>query len=611
MSLLSALDKEIGIFKVSGDATFTSLISETDSFVAELKSFEAELEQQLHNEEHETISESTVKVRPLEKLTNEWYKNSISSIKTYNTSINKFSKNILNNPKFLIDLDDAYTYPLNLNNFEIPVKGEINSMATITTATSNYHELNKAVVLHLLKTCQSEIVEDLIAKIPANNDDAAFIDQRTLASFQELKRIVDDILINHKLKDAIDWLASKASLTDSNEYSKNLELEFKFHILQYALILNGNGTSSNSFDQYKFESAFEAYMYTLEHFSKFYSKYTNEFDKMILLLCFVNPNASAGSKEEPQLEDLFNMMKGSIGVGSNERRGTGRLSPPLPSSASSGLKTNRSDQISSFVEEILVSFQTIHKNQPLFTFLAYEFISEYCKEMKLSNNSSLFQSILAGFYNLPNFYKYSKIQQKLGRATLGSGAGVAGAAQQQLQSEIKYEDDDDEDPSTKRKPLPHMFNGIGVAPYSYELPFQLPDSNSELFNFHPIFICPVSKEQLIPITISEEMIADRKRKRIDRKSLSPNLSDSVSVANLDYISKNSDADSMYDNRIVDSQITLSSRASQVVVLKFCQHLALRDSVLQLSKKGTEIFKCHYCYKKHKLTDVSDAFFIDI
>lgn len=93
--------------------------------------------------------------------------------------------------------------------------------------------------------------------------------------------------------------------------------------------------------------------------------------------------------------------------------------------------------------------------------------------MKLLNNSSLFQCMLAGFYNLPNFYKYSKIQQKLGRATLGSGAGVAGAAQQQVQSEIKYEADGDLDPSSKRKTSANGFNGVGVAPYSYELPFQL------------------------------------------------------------------------------------------------------------------------------------------
>ena len=66
-----------------------------------------------------------------------------------------------------------------------------------------------------------------------------------------------------------------------------------------------------------------------------------------------------------------------------------------------------------FVYELLANFENIHESSSLFTNLANEFIAEYCKDLKLSNDSSLFQSVLAGHIYLPSFYKYNQIQLKL------------------------------------------------------------------------------------------------------------------------------------------------------------------------------------------------------
>ena len=185
--------------------------------------------------------------------------------------------------------------------------------------------------------------------------------------------------------------------------------------------------------------------------------------------------------------------------------------------------------------------------------------------MKLSNDSSLFQSILAGHLYLPSFYKYNQIQLKLKKLKTISNEKVHEEHTGQSSSN-----------NSGSSHAEHQMANL-VAPYQFELPFQLPDSNRFLFKYHPIFICPVSREQSIPITETLVQTTIREDNIIKKRK---------------YVVEN-------------------PSKTQVVILNYCQHLALRDSIWQLSKKGMEVFKCHYCYKKHKYSDISDAYFIDL
>ncbi|KAK6456209.1 CTLH/CRA C-terminal to lish motif domain-containing protein [Scheffersomyces xylosifermentans] len=587
--MLDTLSTEIGSFAQSGHDHLQELLSESDSFLNDLKSMESMLVDQLKQEEAEsnnhdtqnadngTTEISTKKALPpnpaevLEKSANSWYKSSIDSLKSYNTSVNKFSKNILNNSKFNADLDDAYTYPLNLNNFPVntansedeDMNAGYNSKNGVVTdlkaiKLENRAELIKAIILHLLKIGQCDIVKEIVKELSPSS--GVIIDESLLTKFERLNRIVEDIVVRHDLTKSLQWFQDKfnekfatpSRIQLSNPVPSNFnDIEFKFHMLQFTLLLNGENSS------FTLDDALAAYMYSKDNFSKFFKDYLNEISPLMTLLLFKKKNRPTHDNDDDftrkHMESMLSSFIEKIRLSFNVERDR---------------KKNNGNEMR-FVSELLSNFEDIHSDQSLFVNISNEFISEYCKDLRLSNDSSLFQSVLAGYINLPSFYKYNQIQVKMNKlvaattdATTKSGDEESGGSSSDL--------------STGEVTIVNH-----EATYSYDLPFQLPDSNRFLFNYHPIFICPISKEQLVPITDSADNSRDDepKSKRKKSSTLDPG--------------------------------NHSLQGNPVVVLNFCQHLALRESAWQLSKKGTEIFKCHYCYKKHKFTDVTDAYFIDL
>lgn len=571
-ALLDTLSTEVTNLDQSGTDSLNDLLQDSNEFLAELRLIELDLIEEVNSQQNEHTNHKPVdSVDKLLKLSDKWYKSSISRLKSYNSANNKFSKNILNNPKFSIELDDAYTYPLLLNNYpHNNQKDDHESHASTISKESNMgtskdpysilskssqlekiknenrEELIKAIVLHLLKTGQCEIVPEVLKELPANT--SSVIDQDLFKKFEILNQIVDNIITRHDLSMALQWFQKKYNErvainaknstlppnTSADTFgSINLswdqndsfyDIEFKFHMLQFTILLNGENSS------FTLDNALKAYLYSKDNFSKFFKDYINEISPLMTLLLFRT------DKDTETLDDfskkhmvttvksfITKMKQGFYMENERNQRGMGHGGE------------------AKFVYELLANFENIHDSGNLFTNLANEFIAEYCKDLKLSNDSSLFQSVLAGHIYLPSFYKYNQIQLKLKKLKLVSGSKLSEDSSGVSNSTNSISDNQVEN---------------FVATYHFELPFQLPDSNRFLFKYHPIFICPVSREQLIPITEN-------------------------------------------------------GYTTQAVVLNYCQHLVLRDSIWHLSKKGIDIFKCHYCYKKHKYSDVTDAYFIDL
>ena len=71
----------------------------------------------------------------------------------------------------------------------------------------NREELIKAIVLHLLKTGQCDIVPEVLKELPANTSNV--IDQDLFKKFEVLNQIVDNIITRHDLSLALQWFQEK------------------------------------------------------------------------------------------------------------------------------------------------------------------------------------------------------------------------------------------------------------------------------------------------------------------------------------------------------------------------------------------------------------------
>lgn len=471
MSLLESLTLELNAFDKSS-TNLESLIHELEDLLSELRQMEAALEQEV------ATNIPSPKKPDLTAAASKWYKSSISGLKSYNTAINKFNKNIINNPRFNVNIDDAYLYPLTLANYPLLPP------AIATPEYQNKLELTKAITLHLLKNGHCEVISDLLEELTPGGPDNQ-IDQGALVEFSLLKQIIDAVIKDHDLSYALAWFKGHQSTTDSTQ-----RVEFKFHVLQYVLLLNNSKQSAIT-------NATLAYTYSKQHFTPFSKRYFNEIAMLTTLLTFDHLDTQS---------TFFTYLQKS-----HAHRLTLLLLPEAL-----------------FVVNLLGYFHEIHLHEDVFTNLAHGFMLEFCKKVGLSEDSSLFQGVLAGFIYMPAFYKYNQIQLKLGKTEAVDGKYIKGEEK--------------------------------VASNNNELPFQLADIPRFLWRYHPIFICPISRDQLVAVT---------------------------------------------------SEDGQAGQANPVVVFDHCQHVALRESVFQLLKKGADSFKCHYCYKKHKMSEVKDAYFIDL
>ena len=537
--LLATLEKEIELLAGSGATNLSKLAACTDSLLLTFRDVESELEAEVRLEQDEkqarkqsssetqttngnnetsgTLLEASRDVSPirsprkgllqthdpferLQQETGHWYNASIGSLKRYNGQILKFLKNMINNSKFWVDLDEAYSFPLDLNSAPTREVTEEVAAAGLYNAAQlrkihNRQYLMKSIAMHFLKSGYENCLEDILNDSGlAGKAQMEFVDE-----FNELGWILEDIKVRHDLTLALGWLERKQAFLDCPE------LLFRLHTLQFILILKGDArVMLNTETGVQSDGPFPALLYSKMYISRYYEQYADQIEPLMTLLLF-KPH---GDDENSNILKEFIYKVFVQGI----KEDASRVSQKK------------------FIAEILRCFPDVNSNQGLFETMANRLASEFCADMGLSNDLSLFEALLSGFVNLPTFYKYNRLQLKLGGK--------------------KTEE---------------------TNPDDMDLPFQLPDKNRFLFNYHPIFICPVSKEQLMPLTTEEEA---PKRNLLTFRAPS------------------------------------TTEKNPVVVFNLCRHLALKESVRSLLR-GTDRFKCHYCYKKHKILEVKDAYFIDL
>lgn len=518
VSLLENLSQESQLLLAAGTLGLSQLMEESDSLLNDLEMMEASLLEEVESGIQQ-FSSLTISQPRMDS----WYKQSILGLKVYNNGLSKFTKSVILNPQYHKDMDDAYLYKLIISDAvtesgahsdDSHCKREGHNPCFNACKLENHEQLQKAIYLHMLKTGHSGLVRRLVDD-PENPGSCA-IEQSVILKFDFLGQVLEDIRERHDLTLALKWFEERhASSGDLSNDPANADLDFKLHVLQFVLLLGDNDSLDGPPNM---NNLLNAYKYSQNNFNRFFHDYLDVIKPLTTLFLRrygsfgAAMNGTCASNSQDPYPDLWKDIDGRSKVAGN-LRGT------------------------EFVQEVLSSFEGIHQNHALFSNLVDEFTKAFCKDMNLSSESSLFQTILAGFVFMPSFHKYNSIERRLSASrekTLADG------------------------------PYPIGRTATEVS----DLPFQLPDGPRFLFHHHPIFTCPISKEQLSPMSrIQLHEIEHR---------ISPNTND-----------------------------------SPLVVLNFCQHVALRESVWHLSKKGTDVFKCHYCYKRHKYLDVTNARFIDL
>lgn len=172
--LLSTLQKEVDALNEAGSRNLQLLVDNTDNFLDALRAIEADLAAQVEHEQSEnapntngngvsTSVPTDTGFDSLEIITSSWYNDSIRCLKGYNGQILKFLKNIVNNSKFRADLDDAYTYPLELDSAPL---NEVSLAAARQNGDArkleNRQNLLKSIAVHFLKTGHGDCLDDIL-----------------------------------------------------------------------------------------------------------------------------------------------------------------------------------------------------------------------------------------------------------------------------------------------------------------------------------------------------------------------------------------------------------------------------------------------------------------
>ncbi len=266
--LLDLFNQEIVKFK-KNEGHISQTLKETRSFITDLEAIEKQLEQLEDEDDDDEVYNQLITKANNHHIS--WEEKLRQNLKTTNSNLNKFNKNILDKI-YEFELNDVYIYK-------------------IEKTPTNLKLIDNAIKLHLIRNGDLNIIDqDEYKDDDVEKGEDPRIDLNLLSKFTEMNHILKKMLNERDLGDAIQWAIKNEAVLLTQMGS---DLEFNLHKLQFL-------------EYYNSGEIFKAYQYGKQWFPKFIntnSENLQSVSKLISSILFDSKDESSPYYKENQLSN--------------------------------------------------------------------------------------------------------------------------------------------------------------------------------------------------------------------------------------------------------------------------------------------------------------------